>query len=344
MKYVHGGDIFEKEIELDFSVNTNPLGMPEKVIETAKAAVVCAEKYPDYSNRRLCNALGDAYGVPGKYIICANGAAALIYELLWAIRPKNAMVAVPTFLEYENALKAVKAEVWYHFLDETRGFAPGESLLLDIQEKKPEVLFLCNPNNPTGRLIPQNFLEKVLAVCEENKTRLVLDESFLGFTKGESAAGYLKEHKGLFLIGGFTKLFCMPGLRSGYGICWDEDFLERIHSSRQDWNLTTVSQEASIVALGEHKYMEETKKLIWQEREFLVKGLQKLGIRVYDSDANFLLFFCEKDLYAGCLARKILIRDCSNFTGLKKGFWRIAVRTHEENKKLLNVLGELIHG
>lgn len=344
MSYEHGGDVFEKDIELDFSVNTNPYGMPKSVIQAAKQGVLQGQYYPDYRNRKLCEALGNMYGIPKEYIRCSNGAAAMIYEVVQALKPQKGMVIAPSFLEYEKALKSVGTEIFYYQLNVDTDFEVDEGIFSLLAEKKPEILFLCNPNNPTGKLCKKPFLEQLLRVCRDEHIRLIVDECFLGFTQEESMACYLEAYPNLFLISAFTKLYCMPGLRSGYGMCADLELLCKIDQIRQDWNVSWVAEAASIAALKEWNYVEKTRQEIAEQRRYLIKNLQKIGLKVNASDANFLLVYSDRDLYQECLRYRILLRDCSNFKGLQKGYYRIAVRTQQENERLIQVLGEIIHG
>lgn len=344
MKYEHGGDVFEKEITADFSVSLNPCGMPDGVRKAAQAAVTDCQTYPDYASRRLRGELSRYYHLPEEYFICSNGAAALIFELAQALKPESAMIVVPTFGEYERALKSTGTTVWHYTLLEKNQFCLTDDLYMEIEEKKPQVLFLCNPNNPTGNLILRENDRRLLGFCREHNTRLVIDECFLGFTNSVSMAEYVTEYPQLFLINAFTKLYSMPGIRSGYGISSDTRLLERIREIRQNWNLSQIAQKASVAALEEGTYVRKSREIVSTERKFLVSELEKSGLVVFDSEVNFLLLKSEKDLYQECLKRGILIRDCSNFAGLSKGYYRIAVRDRAANEYFVRVLGEIING
>ncbi len=183
-----------------------------------------------------------------------------------------------------------------------------------------------------------------MELCREHNLRLVIDECFLGFTNNASLAEHVAEYPQLFLINAFTKLYSMPGIRSGYGISSDTGLLERIREIRQDWNLSQIAQEASIAALRDQAYVLQSREIVRAERKFLVSELKKLGIVVFDSEVNFLLLKSERDLYWECLKRGILIRDCSNFAGLSQGYYLIAVRDRETNEYFVRILGEIING
>lgn len=344
MIYLHGGDVFGKEIEMDFSVNVNPYGMPEVVSAAIKSSLKDCEGYPDYASRALCLALSIEYGVRQEQVICGNGAAGVLYDLVRTAAPSSGLVMAPTFLEYERAMAVCGAQVWHSCLLEEQNFDVGESFVEDILTNRPAMVFVCNPNNPTGRLIHESLLERILEACKKTESWLVIDESFLGFTPQPSFARHLAEYERLFIIGAFTKLYAMAGLRAGYGLCSDEGFLAQMMENRQSWEVSRLAQEASLAALWDGGYVQKTRALIAEERVRFSKKLAELGINIYEGTANFLLLYCEKDLYAACLKRHILVRDCSSFTGLKKGFCRVAVRRPEENDKLVAVLREIIDG
>lgn len=158
----HGGDVYGGGITLDFSANTNPLGTPPGVLEAVCRALPRLHRYPDPYCRRLVQAITGHEQVPASYILCGNGAADLIYTYCAALRPRTAVELAPTFVEYGAGLAQVGCRVERYFLHQAQNFDLDERFLSFLEEKKPEVVFLCNPNNPTGRLIPLPLLEQIL--------------------------------------------------------------------------------------------------------------------------------------------------------------------------------------
>ena len=150
----HGGDVYGGGITLDFSANTNPLGTPPGVLEAVCRALPRLHRYPDPYCRRLVQAIAGHEQVPASYILCGNGAADLIYTYCAALRPRTAVELAPTFVEYGAGLAQVGCRVERYFLHQAQNFDLDERFLSFLEGKKPEVVFLCNPNNPTGRLIP----------------------------------------------------------------------------------------------------------------------------------------------------------------------------------------------
>lgn len=342
-KHIHGGDIYRHPNVLDFSSNCNPYGMPEGVKKAAAAAIKLAEHYPDVSCTRLRMALSKAEQVPVEQILCGNGAADLIFALALAKKPKKALLLAPTFAEYQQALETVDCEIHYAYLREEHDFVPGEEILYQITEDL-DMMFFCNPNNPTGVLASRDYVKKIVEKCKAMNVFLVLDECFLDFVEqGETHTmkPFLKEYSNLFLVKAFTKKYAMPGLRLGYGFCSDTKMLERIKGVMQPWNVSVIAQEAGIAALKEEAYVKETFEKIREQRAFLWEHLEKLSLKLYPSRANYIFFQGPRGLQEQCLKQGIYIRDCSNYEGLGTGFYRIAVRTREENQALLEIFEKL---
>lgn len=337
----HGGDIYSHPGVLDFSANINPLPTPDPILEAAKEGLELVSGYPDYACRELRAALAGSLRCPMDCIICGNGAAELLFTLVLARKPQKALVAVPGFLEYENALRSVGTEIVYYPLQETNGFALCEDYLSSLTEEL-DMVFLCSPNNPTGNLIDRELLLKISDICENKQILLVMDECFQDFLQNPSRYSLLQELAGrqyLFLLKSFTKLFGLAGLRLGYGVTWNRELLEKMKQSRQPWSVSLPAQKAGIAALAQEEYVRKTREYIRQEQQFLYQSLRGLGWKVYEPSANFIFFRGCVGLQETLLEQNILIRDCSNYCGLEPGYYRIAVKKHEENKKLIEAVG-----
>lgn len=340
---VHGGDIYGYPYPvLDFSANANPLGIPKAALAAAADSLKSCVHYPDPLCRRLREEISDFEDVPAEWIVCGNGAADVLFRLVLAGRPQTALVLAPSFAEYEQALKTAGCAVRRHYLLEGEGFCLTERILGEMTPDL-DMVFLCNPNNPTGCAEKNGLLLKILEKCRENNTLLVMDECFLPFLDTPWEYTLLGECGGtqnLFILKAFTKIFGMPGLRLGYGICSNQELLGRMRLSGQPWSVSIPAQEAGIQAVKERDYLEETSRLISRERQYLISGLQNLGFLVYGSQANYIFFRAPglKNLKERLLEDKILIRSCGNYPGLTEEHYRVAVRTHEENEKLMKAL------
>ena len=340
----HGGNIGQLSNILDFSANINPLGAPESVKKAVAETVCDIEKYPDPYCTELSDRLGKHERISAENIVCGNGADDLIFRIVHVFRPERALICAPTFSEYSRALSETGCEIQEHILDEEMDFELGESILTNL-DRSLDMCFICTPNNPTGRLIAPEILAKISVKCLENNIILVCDECFMGFVEDSenySLRQFLNEK--CIILKAFTKLFAMAGIRLGYAVCGSSRIAERIQQSGQFWSVSALAQTAGIAALDETEYVNKTVRYITEERRFLAAELAKIGVKVYDGAANFLMFRSRIELAEELLAEGILIRDCANFSGLTEGFYRVAVRTHDENIRLINAVRRFLNG
>jgi threonine-phosphate decarboxylase len=344
---LHGGDIFRNQgIILDYSVNTSPLGMPPAVREAIISHVAEYEHYPDPLCGSLRAALALHEGVPEEQLCCGNGAADLIFRLCLAYRPRHVLICAPTFSEYERAALLSGARVSRHVLLEENDFALTGAFINSITADV-DMVMLCNPNNPTGKLIPPALLDSIREHCRAQKTLLMVDECFLPFT-GEasltaSPGGPPAAAPSLVILKAFTKTYSLAGLRLGYLIADSAEFIAAIMDTGQAWSVSAPAQYAGLAALQVPSWIADARRLIAEERRFLTAELRALGLRVIDSEVNYILFQSETPLLDALIARGILIRTCGSFYGLDNAWYRIGVKKHEYNEQLLSALREALH-
>lgn len=339
----HGGEIYGKNIRCDFSVNINPLGLPQAVKKALLEGMEELEHYPDRDCGMLRQALSRKEHVPAEWILCGNGASELFQLITAAVRPERALVTAPAFSGYETALAGAGVKPEYLFLPKEQGFSLTESLFESL-EKGPELTFLCNPNNPVGNCAEPQLLGRAAQFCREHRQYLVVDECFLGFLEdaGErSMKPFLQENPYLIIVSAFTKLYAMPGLRLGYLFCSNQELMREMKRRQTEWSVSVPAQQAGIAALMQQAYVEEARKLIREEGRFLTASLEELGFRVYPSQADYLLFETQEQIFDGLLQRGILIRHCDNYHGLDGNFYRIAIRKHEDNCFLVEQLRQV---
>ena len=342
----HGGDIagyFDQYgcEPLDFSANVSPLGLPEGVRRAVIDSLSTADQYPDPLCRRLRAAIGAFEGVDPARILCGNGAADLIFRLVLAVKPKTALVPAPTFAEYETALESCGCAVTHAVLKREDDFRVTEEFLSHL-DPAPDLVFLCQPNNPTGQPVDRALLEAVLQRCESAGSILVLDECFVSLL--DDGPSYTMKGRldspNLFLLKAFTKTYAMAGLRLGYCLCSNETLLQDMARCGQPWSVSTVAQAAGIAALQETPYVERLHRLIAAERPQLAAGLRDCGCTVLGSRANFVFFSARPGLDAALRQKGILIRSCANYHGLDETYYRVAVRTAPDNEKLLAAVSQ----
>ncbi len=349
MTTIHGGDWAGYLAEygtdaLDFSANTSPLGLPAGVREAVIASLDSADRYPDPKCRALRYALAERHHVPADWIRCGNGAADLIDRAIFALRPKRAMILAPTFGEYADALRRFGCTVTEYPLFATEEFRVTERIL-DALTPDLDLVILCEPNNPTGITTDRGLLERILAVCRQRGIFMMVDECFNAFLDEPDAHSLISELPGggLLILRAFTKFYGMAGLRLGYCLCADTEFLRRVDEAGQPWPVSTIAQAAGIAALRETEYAAALRKLIREERPKLAEGLRALGCEVLPGEANYLLFRCEStDLEEKLKEKGILIRSCWNYTGLDASWHRTAVRGTDDNRRLLTALKEVL--
>ena len=340
---LHGGDVYAREIELDYSANINPYGTPQSVIDAAAEALTQIRNYPDPYCRALIRAIADYEQVPETYVLCGSGAAELIYAYCSAARPRCAVELAPTFSEYALGLETVGCRTERYLLKRENGFVLDGGFFAFLEETAPEAVFLCNPNNPTGRLIPREMLVRILDYCRDRGIRVLLDECFIDLSdRGESMVEDLAGYPGLLILKAFTKNYGMAGLRLGYCLSADAALLGRMSAATQPWNVSTPAQAAGVAAIGERAFVEKARRTIDTERAWLTERLISCGFEVCPSSTNFILFRGPEKLHAALLERKIAIRNCDNFHGLGPGWYRIAVRLREQNEKLMDAICDTI--
>lgn len=341
MQY-HGGDIYRNQIRLDFSVNTNPLGMPDPVKEALHQAVEEAENYPDIRAQALSAAVTEQLQVRKEQLVFGNGASELFHAVLHAIKPSKILIPVPSFLGYEEAAKAIDCEVIFYEMKKEENFCLTDRIL-DVLDENISLVFLANPNNPVGNLVEPELIFQIVEKCRQCDITLVLDECFMELTGKEQTYSFLKrldEFPNVVVIRAFTKLYAIPGVRLGYLVC-EQNLAEKIRLQLPEWNLSVFAQRAGVAAIKEQEYIARAVVCIQTQRQFLLEELQAAGCSVFDSDADYLLFYSEMPLYELFLQRGILIRDCSNFRGLQRGYYRIAVKSEEQNRMFAEVLREI---
>ena len=350
MDLIHGGDVAGYEVRygrrpLDFSANVSPLGLPEGVRRAVAESLDRADEYPDPLCRELRAAIAAHDGVAPEQVLCGGGAAELIFRLAFALRPRRALVTAPTFSEYEGALEQVGCAVTRRLLRRENHFDVDGGLLEAIGPDT-ELVFLCTPNNPTGRLIDQELLLAAAEKCRDIGAVLAVDECFLHLAcGGPGLAPWLEEYPSLLLLRAFTKSYAMAGLRLGYALCADAALLERMSAGGPPWSVSTPAQAAGLAALTQCPHWpEQGRAFLERARPALAEGLSALGLDVVPGQANYLLFRAAgvTDLKESMLTQGVLIRSCANYHGLGEDWYRVCVGPAEQNRRLLAALREVL--
>jgi threonine-phosphate decarboxylase len=346
----HGGRVFEAarrwgvapEEVVDFSANINPFGPPPGVVTAIEKslALVDLRSYPD--SHSFISALAEKHGVASAEIVVGPGAAALIFAALRAINPATALVMEPGFDEYFRACAAVGAEVLRTRLIEQNGFEPDFAALAGIIESgRCELLILNSPHNPTGRLYASDDLLALVELAEANEVTVLLDEAFIDYAPHASLVPTAATKSRLVVLRSLTKFYSIPGLRVGYAVCASE-MAAAIRRQLDAWPVSTIALEAARATLVEEEYDCDIRRLNAEAREEFASALRGIGLSVFPSDANFLLVRLSRgsgaELAEWLESSRILIRRCDSFSGLGEDYIRLAVRSREDNLRLVTLM------
>lgn len=342
---IHGGDIYRNRPIYDFSANINPLGVNNYILKAATSSLKNMANYPDVDCSELRSAVASYYRIDPDYLYFGNGAADVLFSLVRAVNPRRALLFVPTFAEYEQALQSIGCQIEYYYLLEENNFVLQEDFLDRIREEV-DMVILCNPNNPTGNIIDMEMLDKIRKRCLTNSCRLVIDECFQDFIEKPrqmSLMTMIVQEANLVILRAFTKMYAMAGLRLGFMVTSDRELMKKMYKVSQPWPVSIPAQAAGIEAIKQESYVLKTREYVKEQRKYLVDHLVNMNIKVYEPMANYIFFYDKRDWYKELLKHQLLIRDCSNYRGLKKGFYRIAVRSEKENKYLIRCMEEILH-
>lgn len=355
-KAIHGGNVEEisrkygvsSDKIIDFSANINPVGLNENVKSAMARALDKIEKYPDISYFNLKNAISKYENIDTDNLVLGNGAAEVIFNIIRSLKPKKVLLPAPTFSEYEEGVLSIDGSVEYYHLKEEENFQLNNELI-DSLDESIDMIFICNPNNPTGVLTKSTFIKSLAKKSLETKTVVVVDESFLDFLGTEeeyTSKDLLEEYKNIVIVKSLTKFFAMPGIRIGYGISKNSEIISLINKVTVPWAVNVVASEGVIQALKEENYIRYSIDYVENEKKYLYENLKEIrNIKVFKPSVNFIMFkvLNDVDLKEELIKHNILIRDCSNYEGLNNGFYRVAVRNREENNKLISKLKDIFN-
>jgi len=350
----HGGDIYsvmeKREVSqnalIDFSASINPLGTPKRVVLEIKKGLRNLIHYPDMNATKLREKLGNAYNIDPQSIICGNGCTELIHLIPRAMGFKKVLVVQPTFSDYERACRIARPEciATYYILDRKNDFDVEPQVLIDTAVRdNVEAVFICNPNNPTGRLLGYEGLVEIAQALRKQKIYFIVDESFIDFSAGKSFADNVETNPYTIVLKSLTKFYALAGLRLGYGI-FPIHIAKMLKECKEPWTVSTLSQAAGIAALDESEFKNRATKLINGQKKVLEKGFKNLGIEYIPSHANYYLLFTPDapKIMEKLESNGILVKGCSNFKGLDHRYLRISVKSPKDNKILLKYMKEFL--
>jgi threonine-phosphate decarboxylase len=342
---------FSPDKVIDFSASINPKGMPRRAAAAIRDHIRLVPHYPEPYSESLTSVIEKHYRIKSGSVICGNGSTELIYLITRVLKPRRVLVTAPTFSEYEKACAiSGNADVARHVLRPEDDFSVDPDRFIDAMEgvrsgKKRsccDLVFLCNPNNPTGRLMKKRDILKIADAAFTLRCYLVVDEAFIDFCSGESVIASVARNPYLIVLRSMTKFYALAGLRLGFGV-FHPRLAGKLKQHKEPWSVNNLALAAGSVVFPDRAYQDASLAMCKREKRFLEKKFNDLGIKYFASDANYyLLHFGNAGTIVSELEKKgILVRDCSNFKGLGKGYVRIAVRSRRENSRLMKELAQL---
>jgi threonine-phosphate decarboxylase len=357
---VHGGDLSalltrygHEPAWIDFSANLNPWGPPPAVLTALQRCIDDRNaliEYPTHREHLLRKALAEHHALVPEQIVLANGAAALIEAFVRTVAPQRCVLPQPAFSEYARALQAEHTTILPFFLAEDRQFKLDTTPFLSfLADEQPDACILTNPHNPSGALIALEDLERIVDCCKHLRIALLLDEAFIDYSPDASILALHTDpiaYDRLFVLRSLTKFYGMAGLRVGYGIA-AQAFAAQLTLRIPSWPMSAPAIDAAIAAIHEQAYAEAARSSNLTQRTELAKALEQIGLRVFPSAANFLLVAlpCATTTATTYLAEyhHIAVRDCSSYSfETAASYIRIAVRSAEENTRIIAALTELL--
>ncbi|TDX52985.1 threonine-phosphate decarboxylase CobD [Orenia marismortui] len=353
---MHGGNIIKAAKEyglkqeeiIDFSANINFLGLPSSAKKVIQDNLAGIENYPEPNSLELKHALADKLNLKERNLIVSNGAVELIYLIAKVLKPKNALVLAPTFSEYRLSVESIGGRVEEFQLRREEDF---ELNIVELLPKiaKVDLFFLCNPNNPTAKFITRSEIIKILDYGIKNNSFIVIDEAFIDFLEEDlTVIDLVEEYNNLLVLRSLTKFFAIPGLRLGYGAT-NSKLISKLEQSKDPWNVNSLAQKVGRTVINDTKYILETKKMIREEKDFLYNKLSEMAeLKAYYPSANYILIDLNCAKYSASeiedkLAKEgILIRNCNNYSNLGEDFIRVAVKSREDNIKLVAKLFNIL--
>jgi threonine-phosphate decarboxylase len=343
----HGGKNSIKNLDpnvIDFSVNTTPIGIPLSVKATLKKNLNSIQNYPDFHSTELISSLKKYTGLPKSNLMVGNGAIEIIYNFSFAFlsQKTKVLIPIPTFQEYEIVAKLNDCKILYF---KTMNLSKDIDSFIS-QIPRNGCVFLCNPNNPTGKLLPKQQLNLIIQKAKKLSSIVFVDECFIELVpeSNESIISYVKKYDNLFVLRSLTKSFGLPGIRIGYAAA-SKQLIEILQKIKIPWSVNLLAQDAAKIALKNNSHLSKSQLVIKKELIYLKNKISRLdGFKCNDSSTNFILIKTKYDstkLQQKLLKHKILIRDCKNFRGLNNHYFRIAVKSHKDNVKLVKALEKI---
>jgi len=355
-EHFHGSDLekieltygIKKENIISFSANVNPLGISYKLREELSSHIDAITSYPDREYTSLRKCIAEYVDTDYRNILVGNGSTELISLVIQILKPSKALIAGPTYSEYEHEISLYNGRSQYFRLQEHDGFNLNLQALQKALTSKTDLLVICNPNNPTSSQIDNGTMRQILDTCKEKGIFVMVDETYVEFSsdyKNITSIPLTKYYNNIIILRGVSKFFAAPGLRLGYAVCGSRQLIKEIDSRKNPWTINSLAAIAGEIMFNDKEYIKKTINLISSERERICQILENVpGIKFYKPNANFILLkilkdnITSEDLFETAIKKGLMIRDCSTFPFLDNKYIRFCFMKPEDNNALLEVI------
>ncbi len=339
---------FSKDEFLDFSSNINPFGTSTLAKEYIINNIDMVSVYPDVEYNALKKSISSYCKCDENNIVLGSGATELISSFIDTINPKKAVLLSPAYSEYERELKKNNCEIIKYFSRDYNDFKVDSVEFVDfINKHKPDLVIICNPNNPTGFTFSKFEIEVIL---NNTNAFVMVDETYVEFTNTNiySSTLLVDKYNNLFVIRGTSKFFSTPGIRLGYGLISNDNIKNKINENLDLWNINIIASAMGEVMFTDKNYINYCVDVILKERDYLYNSLREFkNLKVYESKGNFILCkikdksITAHELRENLIPKKIILRDCESFDGLDEYYFRVCILKPEDNRYLIQCLKEI---
>ena len=356
----HGGQLRELAVQfgipetslLDFSVSINPQPPSDALVDALCDRIrdrTILTNYPDTKYAALKQAIAKYAQVDTSTIAIGNGVMPLLGAAVQALHMHKCLIPVPSFTEYRRVLDASGIECCILKGRQEEQFAlDAGRIISELKATNAQTVLLANPQSPSGQLINAKELGQLYNAAFALGATTIVDEAFIDYAPDESLSQAAAKSRGLVVLRSLTKFFAMPGLRVAYAVACPE-MRTAMESCVPAWPVDSIAAEAARLVVDDNTSIAAARDVNNRERNWLADKLRSLGLKVFSSEANFLLVRIAKAreghaLWQRLIAEhRVVIRSCANFDGMDEGYFRIGVRTNPENRMLVRALAEELH-
>ncbi len=359
MLFGHGGDVYTLSMELDiepvqvldFSSNCSPLPYPEGFSDYLSRNIHQLHLLPEVDSYSVRKELSDRYGLPADSFLLGSGTTQWIFSLPRILKAKRAFIPLPTYSDYQDACRAAGLDVrnlgpYPDGSEESAERFSADLLSLKERDLENSLLFVCNPNNPTGLFIPPGQLMEL--VRRYSGATWIIDEAYAPFVSTDSRSSLITERlpSNVLILRSFSKIYGIPGLRIGCLVTTGST-MHQLRSNERPWAVNRMAQLAACFLLRMPDYEKEVRRCCHDEKQRIISGLSNIeSLEYLDGKTHFAIFRVERPLTArflfeGLRQKGMLIRDCANFPGLSGDHIRISPRMADDNLELIVAVREL---